>query len=683
VIRVGFDCESHRIRPGVPVPKGVCLSYKWEDGTEGVIPFWTGAAVAWFKAQAARADVILVGANTYYDLSMVASYDASLITTIFDLFEADRIRDVEIGAKMRDIRDGLLKFSYDDAGEAIKTKHSLADLVARFKGTYRFHEKKGALTAEEFLARWPRCHFGDGALPYDEWPDEAKVEPWRVRFSMLDGVPIALWPPPAYEYALADSVDALDVDTLLGPPIVDECNQLRYQWALELMHVWGVRTDPEAIAKVKSVLVTEAKAGTDHLLAAGLMEMARKRNKHTKIMEVLPKRRMAVIKGLVAARYKAMGKEHPLTDGGDVSTARETLEESGDPDLLVLAETGATLKLLSKDIPQLESGARHPLIIRWNGLVETGRTSASPNIQNNPRKGGIRECYVPRAGWVYVFVDFDTAELRALAQACRNLLGYSTLGDLLNAGQDPHLALGATLMGITYDEIVKRKEAGDQDAIDYRQFAKIPNFGLPGGMGPDSLVAWAMSQLGDKPELKARMTREFALELINGWHRTFPEMREYFDWISAATGPIGEATITQLYSGRVRGGVPYCAACNTLFQGLVADAAKSALYTVQRAAWREPGSPLYRITRPNLFIHDEIGAEVWYGDPAAAAAAAETMAKLMVDEAQTWMPDQIIKAKPVMVRRWYKGAEPVYVDGRLVPCRPDKVNGKTRWVPDL
>jgi hypothetical protein len=679
--RVGFDTETHRIRPGVPVPKGVCLSYAWENGESGVIPF--SEAVAWFWERVREPDTVLVGANTYYELSGVAAEDPALVPVIFDLFEADRIRDVEIGAKMRDIRDGLLKFSYNEDGEAVKTKHSLADLTARYLGKWRGHEKKGAPTAEEFLARFPRCHFGAGSLAYDLWPDEAKIEPWRVRYSMLDGVPIHLWPKPAYDYALADAVDALDVDTALGPMITDEANQLRYQWALELMHVWGVRTDPEAIAKVKDVLQTEAKAGTDHLLKAGLMEMARKRDKHTKQMVVAPKRKMAVIKNLVADRYAAMGKEHPLTDGGDVSTSRETLEDSGDPDLLVLAEVGGTLKLLSKDIPQLESGARWPLIIRWNGLVETGRTSASPNIQNNPRKGGIRECYIPRAGWVYVFVDFDTAELRALAQVCRVLLGYSTLGDLLNAGQDPHLALGATLMGITYDEIVKRKDAGDQDAIDYRQFAKIPNFGLPGGMGAESLVAWAMSQLGDKPELKARMTLDFANQLIRGWHQTFPEMREYFDWISSACGPIGEASITQLYSGRVRGAVPYCAACNTLFQGLVADAAKSALYTVQRASWKDTKSPLYRICRPNLFIHDEIGAEVWYGDPERAALAAETMAKLMVDEAQTWMPDQVVKAKPVMVRRWYKGAEPVYVNGRLVPCKPEKVNGKTKWVPDL
>jgi DNA polymerase I-like protein with 3'-5' exonuclease and polymerase domains len=379
----------------------------------------------------------------------------------------------------------------------------------------------------------------------------------------------------------------------------------------------------------------------------------------------------------------ARGRDLPLTDTGQPSTEKDVLKESGDPDLMILAEVGGTLKLLSKDIPQLESASRVPLIVRWNGLVDTGRTSASPNVQNNPRKGGIRECYIPRQGWVYVFVDYDTAELRALAQVCRNLFGYSTLGDMLNAGKDPHLALGATLMGITYDEIVKRKDAGDPDAADYRQFAKIPNFGLPGGMGPDSLVAWAMAQLADKPELRAKMTREFAMELIRGWHATFPEMQEYFDWIKASIGPVGHATITQLFSGRERGGVEYCAACNTLFQGLVADAAKDALWGVMAAAWTDTKSPCYRILRPNLFIHDEIGSEVFYGDPAAAAAAAEEKCRIMIERAQRWMPDQIIRAKPVMCRRWYKGAEPVYQNGILVPSKPVKVNGKTKWVADV
>jgi len=41
-----------------------------------------------------------------------------------------------------------------------------------------------------------------------------------------------------------------------------------------------------------------------------------------------------------------------------------------------------------------------------------------------------------------------------------------------------------------------------------------------------------------------------------------------------------------------------------------------------------------------------------------------------------------IASTPVLMRRWFKGAKPVRVDGRLVPSRPVKVDGKTKWVAD-
>jgi hypothetical protein len=43
-----------------------------------------------------------------------------------------------------------------------------------------------------------------------------------------------------------------------------------------------------------------------------------------------------------------------------------------------------------------------------------------------------------------------------------------------------------------------------------------------------------------------------------------------------------------------------------------------------------------------------------------------------------YIPDIQIAAEPVAMRRWLKGAEAVYVDGRLVPSAFDKVSKK--WV---
>jgi DNA polymerase-1 len=116
--------------------------------------------------------------------------------------------------------------------------------------------------------------------------------------------------------------------------------------------------------------------------------------------------------------------------------------------------------------------------------VASGRTSWSdPNLQNPPRAGGVRECFVPRPGFVFVAVDYDTLELRALAQVCLDLFGWSKMADRLNAGEDLHAALGARFLGIDYDAFMKLREAGDEDAKKARQNAKGFNFGRP--------AAWA------------------------------------------------------------------------------------------------------------------------------------------------------------------------------------------------
>jgi len=687
-MKIAIDSETHPIKPGCVTPRLVCVS--WADGVTCQVLNRTDG-MNFVRATLADPRKIIVGSNIYYDLGVFCAEDPSLVPVVFQAFEDGRIRDVQVSAKMRDIAEGTLKFDTDDDGKAYKVTHSLASLLERVTGQDRSTEKMG-LTVAEFLAVWPECHFGPGGLPYADWPQAAKDSPWRLRYSMLEGLAVADYPPPAVDYAMADASDSWALDDFMGPPIADELAQTRYQWAFTLMGIWGLRTDQAVLDQIKPVLEAEAAAASQLLIGSGFMRMVRKKNKVTGLMETKPGRLMSKVKDTVQFSYESRGLPVPMTEGTaktapTVSTAREVLQDSGHPDLMILAEVGATLKLLSKDIPQLELATKVPMHPKWNGLVETGRSSVSPNVQNLPRKGGIRECHIPRPGNVFVAVDFDTAELHGLAQACRNLLGYSTLGDLLNEGKDPHAALGATLMGVDYETMQALRKAGDKDANDYRQFAKIPNFGLPGGMGADSLILWAMSQLAElfakRPELKAMMTREFAEKLIDGWHATFPEMREYFNWIKVQIGYGGEGWIQQLYSGRMRGRVPYCAACNTLFQGLVADAAKSALWDVSKASYAGPGL-LFGLTRPVLFIHDEIISEVQNRDPELTSRIAWEKCRLMIAAAQPWMPDQKIGAKPIIMRRWFKGAEQVFNSaGLLVPGKPEIVNGKTKWVEDL
>ncbi len=396
-----------------------------------------------------------------------------------------------------------------------------------------------------------------------------------------------------------------------------------------------------------------------------------------------------------------MGEACPITEpsekypDGQISTSKKTLLATGDPELKTVAERGAIAKLLDTYVPVLESGVNRPINPRYNVLVETGRTScAKPNIQNPPRQGGVRECFIPRNGWVYAFSDYDTLELRSLSQVCLDMFGWSRMADALRRGEELHLSFAADMLGIPYADAERRRKSGDAEVLEYRQQAKPANFGFPGGMAAESFREYAEGY-------KIFLTSERARELHDEWFRKWPEMESYFDAIKAMTED--GAPIRQARSGRVRGGASFCATANGFFQGLAADGAKAALWAV---AWEcyvgtrwgveEDGpsekdgapSPLYG-TRPDFFIHDEIGIEIpyrWWGAERSAAAA-ERLGVVMVRVMEMWVPDVPISAKPYMVRRWFKGAERVTVNGVLVPSKPvtSEVGGKkrTEWVADV
>lgn len=185
------------------------------------------------------------------------------------------------------------------------------------------------------------------------------------------------------------------------------------------------------------------------------------------------------------------------------------------------------------------------------------------------------------------------------------------------------------------------------------------NFGLPGGLGIDSLITFA------RKNYKIPLTREQALKLKEDWLRALPEMRKYFAWKSQQIG-LGDAQVEAVISGMKRGGVGYCDGCNYDFQNPAAWTAKKALFDVAYECYVDKGTPLFG-TRPVAFIHDEIIAEV---PEKTAHEASHRLAEVMCAAAQPHAPTIPITASPALMRRWYKGAEAVYENGRLVPWQP-------------
>ncbi len=271
---------------------------------------------------------------------------------------------------------------------------------------------------------------------------------------------------------------------------------------------------------------------------------------------------------------------------------------------------------------------------------------------------GVRECFRPRPGKVFVGADFPQLELYTLAQCCYTWLGHSSLGEMLKAGIDPHTAFASVLYGCTYEEGLALKKSGDKTFYRMRQIAKAFNFGKPGGLGDKKLVALAAS-----PAYGVTITESEAKSYSRTWKQTLPEMPDYFRLADAAEAVQIPGT------GFVRGGARYCARCNTPFQGLGAVCAKSALCLVATAEYTLPNSPLYG-ARTVAMVHDELIAEC---DESVAHEAANELARLMVEGANLYLPDcsiSVSKMEPTVMRMWSKEAKQLFMNGRLVPWEP-------------
>lgn len=115
-------------------------------------------------------------------------------------------------------------------------------------------------------------------------------------------------------------------------------------------------------------------------------------------------------------------------------------------------------------------------------------SSSNPNLQNQPNNHDfpIRCAFIPRPGYVFVNYDYSQLELRIMAHMSKD----SKFMDIFLHGRDPHGEV-AKDCGIT------------------RKQAKVMNFGVLYGMGPD------------KYEKTFNVSRERALQMIDDYHTTY------------------------------------------------------------------------------------------------------------------------------------------------------------------
>jgi hypothetical protein len=300
-------------------------------------------------------------------------------------------------------------------------------------------------------------------------------------------------------------------------------------------------------------------------------------------------------------------------------------------------------------------GRVHPT---YRDMVKTGRTSCSyPNLQNVPRKEGLRGIYKAPEGKLLFACDYSQAELCALAQTCYTRYNFSVMLDVINSGVDLHVWLGQKIFKLferATDEDWEKLPADDSEGVRgkawYRQIAKALNFGKPGGLSAKTFVTYARNYGVD-------ITIEEAEELLDLWVTSFPEMKYHLSpleggtrevKISSTEKKIEKAYIASTITNRIKTKSGYCAACNYPFQGLVADGIKLAMWYL----WLE-GFEMVNM------VHDELLFELEENDPKLQEKI-KRIKELMLFGMRIVLPNVTgLKCEGTLMRRWRKEAKEI------------------------
>lgn len=112
--------------------------------------------------------------------------------------------------------------------------------------------------------------------------------------------------------------------------------------------------------------------------------------------------------------------------------------------------------------------------------ADTGRTSSSdPPLQNVPREGGLRDCFVAKPGYKLVVIDYSQVEFRIAAHFTRD----PVMVDAFHKGIDIYAVLANEVQGTNYDPNKMKKEHPE-----VRNFGKVMGLSAAYGVGPDKLA---------------------------------------------------------------------------------------------------------------------------------------------------------------------------------------------------
>lgn len=367
-----------------------------------------------------------------------------------------------------------------------------------------------------------------------------KADTWRLRYAELVGTKLEDWPEEAVTYALDDATSTLRLyyeqehrhSSLYTTN--EDGNAVRYAYALHHGTIRGLCVDAQAITELEKKTVETVNSTLAPLLRNGLLvpEVDENEARLYAKMRVRFRRDDEAARAVIVESYNKLGQAPPYTDKGTIAIDSFSCNTSRSSVLTALATYNTNVAILNKDIKFLREGySAGGVHTRYSVLKATGRVSSSgPNLQNLKRGGGIRECFIPEDGKVFVFADYGSAELHTLAQVQKDWYGTSTLGDLILSGKDLHIYFAAEILNTSYDKLYEKYKSGSKKAIEYRQLAKAANYGLGGLAGARRFAAMCLeSGVNLAPVGQSalkKLSDEDATTLANEFRRTARYMYE-------------------------------------------------------------------------------------------------------------------------------------------------------------
>ena len=487
-----------------------------------------------------------------------------------------------------------------------------------------------------------------------------KVDPWFLQYAMQDAV--AVVGIHRQQYAIAKKYQPASRELLENARnrfgLLSETLQVRGAIALSQVTRHGMHLDPARIGPAREALLGElfllAKQLQDEAGVEVLQRYHPTRSKKSITTAnrgfVLnatgyPKVKQDVVRKLFTAIAKEQDLQPPTAEkSGKLSLTKDYWSDYRDlsPVIDLYLELQAKGKTLSF-FKHLRGDHIHPI---YNPIVRSGRVSCrDPNIQQMPRRGNVREMFIPRPGCVLLAIDYAALELRTLAAICLKKYGKSQLAEVINQGSDPHAFSYCKIHDMSPDDFLTWKQRDPQAAKAARDAIKGVTFGVPGSMQPAGLVAYVKKSYGQ--HITVEQADEYRRKLLEV---CYPEWSQYLKQRS---------TTVHTLTGRVRGRLQRAGQLfNSQFQGLAGDGAKDSLWRLMRAG--------YRVI---AFVHDEFLIEL----PANTdhTAAAREIERICCATMAEFTPGVEIAAEYTLSDCWSKQAEAVYENGVLQVWTPD------------